>query len=66
MSVISIMRRGGEDYHEYKKALARAKKSIETLYELTEDMEDEYGDYSERRMMRRGHEDEYSERGGMR
>lgn len=41
------MERGGDDYRDYKKALMTAKKSIETLCELTEDMEDEYG-YKER------------------
>ena len=41
------MKRGGDDYREYKKALKMAKKSIDMLCELTEDMEDEYG-YSER------------------
>lgn len=41
------MKRGGEDYHEYKKALKMAKKAVEKLCELTDDMEDEYG-YKER------------------
>lgn len=47
MGYLRIMERGGEDYREYKKALKMAKKSIETLCELTEDMESEYG-YGER------------------
>lgn len=47
MGLIRIMSRGGDDYREYKKALKLAKKSIETLCELAEDMEDEYG-YGER------------------
>ena len=47
MGLIRLMERGGSDYHEYKKALKTAKKAIETLCELTEDMESEYG-YSER------------------
>ena len=51
MGIVHIMERGGSDYHEYKKALKMAKKSIEILCDLTEDMEDEYG-YGER--------DEYS------
>lgn len=37
------MKRGGDDLHEYKKALKMAKKGIEMLCELTEEMEDEYG-----------------------
>ena len=45
--MLHIFERGGEDYREYKKALKMAKKSIETLCDLTEDMEDEYG-YGER------------------
>lgn len=47
MGMIHVMERGGEDYRDYKKALKMAKKSIEILCELTEDMEDEYG-YGER------------------
>lgn len=47
MGLIRIMERGGDDYHEYKKHLKNAKKSIEALCDLTEDMEDEYG-YGER------------------
>lgn len=43
MGLVHIMERGGDDYREYKKALKTAKKSIETLCDLTEDMEDEYG-----------------------
>ncbi len=62
MGLIRLMERGGDDLHEYKKALKMAKKSIETLCELTEDMEDEYG-YSERG--ERDYDD-MRERGGMR
>ena len=47
MGLIRLMERGGSDYHEYKKALKMAKKGIEKLCELTEEMEDEYG-YGER------------------
>ena len=43
MGLLTIMERGGDDYREYKKALKTAKKAIETLCDLTEDMEDEYG-----------------------
>ena len=50
MRIEHIMRRGGDDYREYKRNLKVAKKAIEALCELTEDMEDEYG---------------YEERGGM-
>ena len=42
------MKRGGEDYREYKKAVKMAKEAIETICDLTEDMEEEYG-YNERR-----------------
>lgn len=48
MGLIRIMERGGDDYHDYKKALKAAKKAIDTLCDLTEDMEDEYG-YKERK-----------------
>lgn len=60
MGIVHIMERGGEDLYEYKKALKMAKKSIETLCELSEDMEDKY---SERGGMRGGMRDyEYEDR----
>ena len=63
MGLIRLMERGGDDYHEYKKALKMAKKSIETLCELTEEMEDEYG-YGDRGSYRRREEhDDMYERG---
>lgn len=66
MGLIHIMKRGGEDLYEYKKALKMAKHSIETLCELTEEMEDEYG-YGERGSYRRRDEDDdMQERGSMR
>ena len=43
MRLVKIMERGGEEYHDYKKALRKAKESIDILCELTEDMEDQYG-----------------------
>jgi hypothetical protein len=64
MGLIRIMERGGSDYQEYKKALKMAKKSIETLCELTEDMESEYG-YGERYSRDDEHEG-YGERVRMR
>lgn len=63
MGLIRLMERGGDDLHEYKKALKMAKKSIETLCDLTEEMEDEYG-YGERGSYRRREEqDDMYERG---
>lgn len=63
MGIIHIMERGGDELREYKKALRMAKKSIESLCELTDDMEDKY---SERGSMREGYrrdsEDEMYER----
>jgi len=47
MGLVTIMKRGGDDYREYKKAVKMAKEAIETICELTEEMEDEFG-YSER------------------
>jgi hypothetical protein len=44
------MERGGEDYREYKKAVKKAKEAIETICELTEDMEEQYGERSSSRM----------------
>ena len=51
MGLIHIMERGGDDYREYKKAVKMAKEAIETICELTEDMEEQYGErgYGERR-----------------
>lgn len=66
MGLIRLMKRGGDDLYEYKKALKMAKKSIDMLCELTEDMESEYG-YDERGSYRRRDEDdEMQERGSMR
>ena len=63
MGLIILMERGGDDLHEYKKALKMAKKSIEILCDLTEEMEDEYG-YGERGSYRRREEqDDMYERG---
>lgn len=47
MGLIHIMERGGDDYREYKKAVKMAKEAIETICELTEEMESQYG-YGER------------------
>jgi len=64
MGIVHIFERGGDDYREYKKALKTAKKSIETLCELTEDMEEEYG-YGERGgYSRRDEYEDMEERGG--
>lgn len=68
MGLVTIMKRGGDDYREYKKAVRMAKEAIETICELTEDMEEEYG-YSERhgssyRGYRRGETEEMDERRG--
>lgn len=64
MGMIHIFERGGEDFHEYKKAVKMAKKAIDTICELTEDMENEYG-YGERGgYSRREEREEYDERSG--
>ena len=44
MKLVRIMEKGGEDYREYKRALKMAKKAIETICEISEDMEDEYSE----------------------
>lgn len=56
MGLIHIMERGGDDYREYKKAVKMAKEAIDTICELTEEMEEEYGErgYGERRTHMRG------------
>lgn len=63
MGIVHIMKRGGDDLHEYKKALKMAKKGIELLCELSEEMEDEYG---ERRYYRRDEDDDEMYERGMR
>ena len=47
MGIVHLMKRGGEDLYEYKKALKMAKKGIELLCDLSDEMEEEYG-YKER------------------
>lgn len=61
MGYVKILKRGGDDYYDYKDALKEGKKHLkaamkafETICELTEEMEEEY---SER--------DEYDEQDGM-
>lgn len=51
MGLLHIMKRGGDEYREYKKAVKMAKEAIETICELTEDMETEFSErgYEERR-----------------
>ena len=44
MRLIKIMERGGDEFHEYKKALKKAKEAIETICELSDDMEDKYSE----------------------
>ena len=65
MGIIHIMKRGGDDLYEYKKALKMAKKGIEMLCEISEEMEDEYG-YGERGSYRREEDDDMQERGSVR
>ena len=62
MSLTHIYEKGGEDYREYKHAVKMAKKAIEKICELTEDMEDEYG-FKERSSSEDEHPD-VIERGG--
>ena len=73
MGIVHIMKRGGDNYHDYKEALMDAKKSVKAakkaidyICELTGEMEDEYG-YEERGSYRRDErDDEMYERGSMR
>ena len=46
MGLITIMKRGGEDYREYKEAVKMAKEAIDTICELTSEMEEQYGERS--------------------
>jgi len=38
------MERGGDEFYEYKKALKKAKEAIETICDLSEEMEDKYSE----------------------
>ena len=49
------MERGGDEFYEYKKALKKAKEAIETICDLSEEMEDKY---SERGGMRGSYRDD--------
>lgn len=68
MGILHIMERGGDDYREYKKAVKKAKDAIETICELTEDMEEQFAERSSSNMRggyyRRDGMDEMDERRG--
>ena len=62
MRIVHMFKERGDELREYKKALKMAKEGIDTICELSDEMEDEYserGDYGER-YSGRG----YSSRGG--
>lgn len=76
MRLIQMRERSGDELEEYKTAIKMAKKAIDTIYELTEDMADEFSErggsrnYGERYNERRGggsrnYGERYSDRGGM-
>lgn len=44
MGLIHIMERGGDDEYRFKKALKKAKYAIEEICDLSEKMEDQYGE----------------------
>jgi len=44
MGLITILKRGGDEYREYKEAVKMAKEAIETICALTEDMEEQFGE----------------------
>lgn len=57
MGIIHIMSRGGDEEYRFKSALKKAKSAIEEICELSEEMEEEYGErgYGERARMRGGY-----------
>lgn len=61
MRLVRIFERGGEDLHEYKRALKKAKEAIEIICELSEDMEDKYSERSESRMRGGYRDDEWDD-----
>ena len=52
MRIMHVLReKGGDELREYRKALRMAKEGIDTICELSDEMEDEYserGDYGDR------------------
>ena len=51
MRIVHMFKERGDELREYKKALKMAKEGIDTICELSDDMEDEYserGDYGDR------------------
>ena len=69
MKIIRIRERGGNELHEYKRALKKLKEAqdaIDTICDLTEEMEDEFSErrYDPNRMDMRYREDGYHERDG--
>lgn len=72
--MLHIFERGGDDLREYKRAVKMAKEAVDTICELTEEMEDKFsergyygerGMYGERdRSMRRDEIGEWGERRG--
>ena len=42
MGIVHMMKRGGDDLSEYRKALKMAKKGINMLCELIDEMEEKY------------------------
>jgi len=55
MGLIHIMKRGGDDYRDYKEAVKMAKEAIETICELTEEMEEQFGERRGGARMRGGY-----------
>ena len=68
MGMLHIFERGGDDLREYKRAVKMAKEAVDTICELTEEMEDKFserGYYGARdRSMRRDEIGEWGERRG--
>lgn len=51
MGLIHIKERGGDEDYRFKKALKKAKSAIEEICDLSDEMEEQYGErYDERRM----------------
>lgn len=64
MGLIHIKERGGDEDYRFKKALKKAKSAIEEICDLSDEMEEQYGErYDERRMGYRSHGmEDYEER----
>jgi hypothetical protein len=62
MGIIHIMERGGSELYEYKRAVKMAKEAIDTICDLTDEMEDKFSSRGGASYRDERHYDDYEER----